>query len=209
MIARRVQKSRLSGFTLIELTVVMCIIAVLAAILFPVFAQAREAARKSSCSENLYQVGMALQMYARDHDGRMPPRNHDLSPLVGGYLESPAALLCPTDPIGPLVERANLAAFPTRDGRIVSGPAPHGPLFSSYQYRGGLSVEDRPDIPIAGDWEFRHSTGAMVLYLCGSVRMLNPQTWTPVAPGRRPLPPGAALPLNPTPVPPVSTWGDD
>jgi len=56
------------GFTLIELLVVIAIIAILAAILFPVFAQAREAARKSSCQSNLKQLGTAYQMYANDND---------------------------------------------------------------------------------------------------------------------------------------------
>jgi len=60
------------GFTLIELLVVIAIIAILAAILFPVFAQAREAARKSSCQSNLKQVGTAFGMYLQDYDGTFP-----------------------------------------------------------------------------------------------------------------------------------------
>lgn len=56
------------GFTLIELLVVIAIIAVLAAILFPVFAQAREKARQAACLSNLRQVGLAVQMYAQDYD---------------------------------------------------------------------------------------------------------------------------------------------
>jgi prepilin-type N-terminal cleavage/methylation domain-containing protein/prepilin-type processing-associated H-X9-DG protein len=61
---------RSSGFTLIELLVVIAILAILAAILFPVFAQAREAARKASCASNLRQLGAATQMYVQDHDGQ-------------------------------------------------------------------------------------------------------------------------------------------
>src|SRR6266540_571307 len=60
------------GFTLIELLVVIAIIAILAAILFPVFAQARDKARQTGCLSNLKQVGTALMMYGQDYDERMP-----------------------------------------------------------------------------------------------------------------------------------------
>jgi prepilin-type N-terminal cleavage/methylation domain-containing protein/prepilin-type processing-associated H-X9-DG protein len=61
---------RRSGFTLIELLVVIAIIAILAAILFPVFARAREKARQASCQSNLKQLGLAMMMYVQDYDER-------------------------------------------------------------------------------------------------------------------------------------------
>jgi prepilin-type N-terminal cleavage/methylation domain-containing protein len=64
--------TRKRGFTLIELLVVIAIIAILAAILFPVFARAREKARTSSCLNNIRQLGPAFAMYRSDHDGYMP-----------------------------------------------------------------------------------------------------------------------------------------
>lgn len=65
------KKSR-KGFTLIELLVVIAIIAILAAILFPVFAKAREKARQTACLNNMKQIGTALQMYAQDYDEGIP-----------------------------------------------------------------------------------------------------------------------------------------
>ncbi len=64
--------SRSRGFTLIELLVVIAIIAILAAILFPVFAQARESARKISCLSNTKQVGLAIMQYVQDYDETYP-----------------------------------------------------------------------------------------------------------------------------------------
>jgi prepilin-type N-terminal cleavage/methylation domain-containing protein/prepilin-type processing-associated H-X9-DG protein len=68
-----VRPSPRRGFTLIELLVVIAIIAILAAILFPVFAQAREKARSISCMSNLKQMGSALMLYHQDYDEILPP----------------------------------------------------------------------------------------------------------------------------------------
>lgn len=71
---RGVRNQKNSGFTLIELLVVIAIISILAAILFPVFARARENARRVSCISNLKQMGTAVMMYVQDYDEMYPPR---------------------------------------------------------------------------------------------------------------------------------------
>jgi prepilin-type N-terminal cleavage/methylation domain-containing protein/prepilin-type processing-associated H-X9-DG protein len=68
------------GFTLIELLVVIAIIAILAAILFPVFARARENARKASCLSNLKQIGLGLMQYVQDYDEKYPMSEYDATP---------------------------------------------------------------------------------------------------------------------------------
>lgn len=94
------------GFTLIELLVVIAIIAILAAILFPVFAAAKVAAKKTSCASNMKQIGLAIQMYASDYDGVMPLSRHSTPYITSCWIYTLAAYLgnidririCPSDP---------------------------------------------------------------------------------------------------------------
>ncbi len=99
------------AFTLIELLVVIAIIAILAAILFPVFAQAREKARASSCLSNIKQINTSWQMYTQDYDENMVPMRiavNDVYPyywwpkLLDPYTKSWAIYRCPSspDPLG-------------------------------------------------------------------------------------------------------------
>ncbi len=101
---------RKSGFTLIELLVVIAIIAILAAILFPVFAKAREKARTASCQSNLKQIELAVLMYAQDYDDKLVGAyrgpysvNNTVDPwdsaahgFVGPYIKNTQVLVCPS-----------------------------------------------------------------------------------------------------------------
>ncbi len=85
------------GFTLIELLVVIAIIAILAAILFPVFAKAREKARQTACLNNMKQLGLGLMQYVQDYDEAYPsgfPWTEQIAP----YVKSTAVFVCPSQP---------------------------------------------------------------------------------------------------------------
>jgi len=95
------------GFTLIELLVVIAIIAILAAILFPVFAKAREKARQASCLSNVKQLSLGIMQYTQDYDERLPPRYYRYDPAVPGgpnwcdhlvqpYIKNSQVILCPS-----------------------------------------------------------------------------------------------------------------
>lgn len=94
------------GFTLIELLVVIAIIAILASILLPVFAQAREAARKASCTSNAKQLVTAINMYAEDFEEVLPfagfdgVGTHKSSWMlqISPYVKNGAIFKCPSDP---------------------------------------------------------------------------------------------------------------
>jgi prepilin-type N-terminal cleavage/methylation domain-containing protein len=101
--AKAATRRQKKAFTLIELLVVIAIIAILAAILFPVFARARENARRASCLSNLKQIGLGAMMYSQDYDGNYmihydaTPGNAKLWPqILQPYLKSAQIFDCPS-----------------------------------------------------------------------------------------------------------------
>lgn len=103
--------TRRRGFTLIELLVVISVIAILAAILFPVFSAARDKARGAACLSNMRQIGMAANLYLDDWDGRLYFHHAGLEeiPWAGRllpYARNQQIYTCPSDPATAVVERA-------------------------------------------------------------------------------------------------------
>jgi len=182
----RAQKPRLSkiGFTLIELLVVIAIIAILAAILFPVFAQARERARAAACLSNVKQIGTGLMMYTQDFDenypaafNQIPPINNpsrtvDRIPLdaqVMPYIKNDQVWSCPSDAVA---INSNTEYW---DGKY--DPARNGGVNKrrTYGYVGRINTRERaagtgpagsggqpdPNTGIAGDWSQASSMAAI------------------------------------------------
>src|SRR5437867_4377434 len=107
------------AFTLIELLVVIAIIAILAAILFPVFAQAREKARQATCLSNLKQIGLGMLMYTQDYDEQFVPwqlRKLGSGSNTDNVRDANKVALCWDRLIQPYVKNNGLLACPSDGG---------------------------------------------------------------------------------------------
>jgi prepilin-type N-terminal cleavage/methylation domain-containing protein/prepilin-type processing-associated H-X9-DG protein len=117
---------RQKAFTLIELLVVIAIIAILAAILFPVFAQAREKARQISCLSNLKQVGLGLMQYYQDYDEQLVPwQNNSGTPSANGTVDSQGFITSWDRLIQPYVKNNMVTGCPS-DLSFQAGAFPNG-----------------------------------------------------------------------------------
>jgi prepilin-type N-terminal cleavage/methylation domain-containing protein/prepilin-type processing-associated H-X9-DG protein len=115
-----------SAFTLIELLVVIAIIAILAAILFPVFAQAREKARQTACLSNNKQIGTALMMYTQDYDETVVMNGYaggaaTWPDLLQPYIKNTQVFLCPSGSGGPFASGTSAGTGTTNEGWTSQG----------------------------------------------------------------------------------------
>jgi prepilin-type N-terminal cleavage/methylation domain-containing protein/prepilin-type processing-associated H-X9-DG protein len=145
--------NRASAFTLIELLVVIAIIAILAAILFPVFAQAREKARQTACLSNGKQIGTALMMYAQDYDSTYPIPISDAWPtrgriwgfrryaaeLINDYAKNDGIWRCPSSSFDPADPTSDTGAV-WRQSSGSGGISAANYLVNTY----GMNMDDQP-----------------------------------------------------------------
>jgi prepilin-type N-terminal cleavage/methylation domain-containing protein/prepilin-type processing-associated H-X9-DG protein len=162
------QRAKRRGFTLIELLVVIAIIAILAAILFPVFAQAREKARQTSCTSNLNQIGKALAMYVSDNDSTYPPAYyygdpngsnldstgiHQWSGFCQPYIKNWGIFVCPSDKIRGLPPTNFIGdnmGFGVPAGAVAFNPAIQDDQAPRISYTANEQVMPRPRGGIGG-----------------------------------------------------------
>jgi len=166
--------NRRSGFTLIELLVVIAIIAILAAILFPVFARAREKARQASCASNLKQLALGMIMYAQDYDETLVTYRYDsahywsTTGVVEGWNYSSTYGYSNSWPsfIYPYVNNVQVYNCPSSSERLPAGSYDASFGYGKNNFIGGVSLAEleKPSQKIflvdstyyLADWDTRH-----------------------------------------------------
>lgn len=211
---------RRRGFTLMELTLVIAVIGVLAAILLPALARAREAGRRTSCVSQLMNMSIAFQAYASEHERQLPWSGgnggaHCLLDFRADYLPDAEIFICPSDSDGGWrseYRKDPAKALNARRGEQFS-------LRTSYDYMGAYANApitlpanplQCPRVPIMWDLSdsvglFNHIPGgANVLFLDGSIEFMKNEEfflkWLPVQP--------EGVAYTPLPEPPKETMDE-
>jgi prepilin-type N-terminal cleavage/methylation domain-containing protein/prepilin-type processing-associated H-X9-DG protein len=144
------------AFTLIELLVVIAIIAILAAILFPVFAQAREKARQTGCLSNMKQIGIGLQLYAQDYDETLP--------LANDYVKNFASPSAPPNFLGsliPYVRSKPIFNCPSAPVETTAGLAPTAESSTNYMGNGVIMGRTLAVVPEPASIAYLHELGVL------------------------------------------------
>ncbi len=155
---------RFPAFTLIELLIVIAIIAALAAILFPVFAQAREKARQNSCLSNMKQLGLAFQQYLADYDSIYPTCDNDKAKISGE----------PPDP-----ETPDADGPPERDWHIVLQP--YIKNYDILRCPSDTSLKPlnpkNPDLDIKKEYVSSYTVNGWSEYMLAESAVVRPANW--------------------------------
>ena len=194
-----------NGFTLIELLVVIAIIAILAAILFPVFAKAREKSRQAACQSNLKQIGLAIRMYAEDYDDGMPPSRDAAGSAwwpdyISPYVQQKSiskVFICPSGATSTYMQvwgttnknnYLNYAYLHVMDPSAIGDYPPRRITQCVYPDKKGMVIDASGQIPTFSDvqsWngtnplsyfaDARHNGGLNTLFVDGHVKWMDVQ----------------------------------
>ena len=166
-----------AGFTLVEVLVVVAIICLLAAFLFPVLSSAREKVRASSCLSNYRQIGIAMQMYAQDADDKTPANGGSFRGLIQDcvpYIHTDKVFVCPDDDDREEEGRAGSYRVPSLyQGKPIScgwlNPYISGEVTTTatttLAYEAEQDFAQSPILPT-----YRHNQGTQVLFFDGHAR---------------------------------------
>jgi prepilin-type N-terminal cleavage/methylation domain-containing protein/prepilin-type processing-associated H-X9-DG protein len=189
------EEMKRKGFTLIELLVVIAIIAILAAILFPVFARARENARRASCQSNMKQIALGYKQYIQDYDELYPraravaatdATNPNWAVQLDPYLKSTQIFACPSDSAAKGGTAGEYTYSYSYNGYLDSKNESQmnnsAVIVLNYEMPGSTTASTNISVSAgAGAASTRHLDGANYSFVDGHVKWLRPEKVSPTA----------------------------